>query len=82
MGDYFYGSSPITLLRRQLPGGYCELGSGKGAVTWGSETICAGGTVSASNSLVGSLDYSTDLSGFGGDLVGYNGIAILSNGIT
>ena len=72
------GSGGITALP---DGNYLVLSpywsSGKGAVTWGdgaSGTIV--GTVSASNSLVGSLDYSTDLSGYGGDQVGSSNVPL------
>ena len=61
--------------RWQLRGGEFGLGWNKGAVTWGSETSGVAGTVSASNSLVGST---------GGDYVGgteyNNNITVLSNG--
>ena len=72
---------PVTILP---DGNYVvvssDWNSGKGAVTWGSETSGVTGTVSAANSLIGSLDYSTDLSGNGGDQVGNYGITVLANG--
>ena len=86
-GDYVGGSGITALPNGNYVVSSPSWNNGMGAATFGcgsSSNSCGSngitGTVSASNSLVGSVDSGNDPSGYGGDQVGSGGITALPDG--